>query len=244
MSIFNVRITGRLYAGFGALVLLGAVLAGFGVWQLWTISAGIDAMAAQSQNAIRIVQISSDLQAVRRAILRYQFDHDGPSYAEAEKRLSDVSGMLDISLQQTASEERRAAYRELQKTVVELKAKRLALGDAVRQFIAGKDSLFTDGDTMAADVQKFVDAAKETAFAPSAGSLESKVLLVRVANWRLLATRDPKGRDTFKTNVGKAQQQISELENSNLPPNLAALLAPVKVGVAKYAVAFEKASVN
>ena len=78
---------------------------------------------------------------------------------------------------------------------------------------------------MAADVQKFVDAADKTAFAQAATALEAKVLLVRVANWRLLATRDPKGVATFKTNVGKAQQQIAELEKADLPPNLAALLA-------------------
>jgi hypothetical protein len=35
MSIFNLRIGGRLYGGFGTLVLFGAVLAGFGVSQLW-----------------------------------------------------------------------------------------------------------------------------------------------------------------------------------------------------------------
>ena len=74
--------------------------------------------------------------------------------------------------------------------------------------------LFTDGDKMAADVQKFVDAAEKTDFAREAGALEAKVLLVRVANWRTLATRDAKGIATFKTNVGKAQQQIAELEKA------------------------------
>ena len=75
-------------------------------------------------------------------------------------------------------------------------------------------------------------------------ALETKVLLVRVANWRMLATRDSKGIDIFKTNFGKAQQQIGELEKANLPPNLAALLANVKTGVGKYAEAFEKTGPN
>jgi methyl-accepting chemotaxis protein len=244
MSIFNLRIGGRLYGGFGALVLFGVVLAGFGVWQLWEIATRVDTMSLQSDNAIRIVQVSSEMQAVRRAILRYNFDHDTASYAEAEKRLTDIANLLDIAIQQTVSEERRNGYREIQKSVAELKLKRAALGGAVDQLVAGRDLLFSDGDKMAADVQKFVDAAQITAFALPANALETKVLLVRVANWRMLATRDAKGRDTFKTNVGKAQQQIAELEKSELPPNLAALLAPVKAGVAKYADAFEKASAN
>src|SRR5216683_1025408 len=64
----------------------------------------------------------------------------------------------------------------------------------------------------------------------------------RAARWRLLATRDPKGVATFKTNAGKAEQQISELEKSGLPQDLAGLLLPVKAGVAKYSQAFETAS--
>jgi methyl-accepting chemotaxis protein len=68
--------------------------------------------------------------------------------------------------------------------------------------------------------------------------------LVRVANWRMLATRDAKGFATFKTNVGKAQQQIAELAKADLPSDLAAQLATVKTGVAKYAEAFDKTGPN
>jgi methyl-accepting chemotaxis protein len=244
MSIVNLRIGGRLYVGFGALVLFSAVLAGFGVWQLGEIATRVKRMGEQSQNSIRVVQISSELQAVRRAILHYNFDHDEPSYADAEKRLTDVVDMLDLAIKTTLSDERRAAYMEIQKPVQELKLKRVALGDAVKQLIAGRDLLFTEGDKMAADIQKFVEATKDTAFSQAASAFESKVLLVSVANWRLLATRDSKGIATFKTNAAKAEQQIAELEKSELPPNLAALLAPVKTGLSNYAKAFDKASIN
>jgi methyl-accepting chemotaxis protein len=242
MSFLNLRIRGRLYGGFGALVLFCAALAGFAVWQLSGIHDQVGSMTVQSKNTIRVGQMSAELQAIRRAILRYNFDHDEASYAEAEKRLTETSEFLDLAIKETRSEERRAIYKEVQQDVAELKLKRVALGDAVRQLVAGRDLLFTDGDKMAADVQKFVDAAQKTDFAHSANALEAKVLLVRIANWRLLATRDPKGVATFKTNVGKAEQQISELEKGSLPQELAALLMPVKAGVAKYSQAFEKAS--
>jgi methyl-accepting chemotaxis protein len=242
MSFLNLRIRGRLYGGFGALVLFCAALAGFAVWQLSGIHDQVGSMTVQSKNTIRVGQMSAELQAIRRAILRYNFDHDEPSYAEAEKRLTETSEFLDLAIKETRSEERRAIYKEVQQDVAELKLKRVALGDAVKQLVVGRDLLFTDGDKMAADVQKFVDAAQKTEFSHLANALETKVLLVRVANWRLLSTRDPKGVATFKTNVGKAEQQISELEKSSLPQDLAALLMPVKAGVAKYSQAFEKAS--
>src|SRR6218665_409017 len=71
MSLFNLRIRGRLYGGFGALVLFGLGMAGFAVWKLSEIRDDVSAMNAQSANAMRSVEISAELQALRRAMLRY-----------------------------------------------------------------------------------------------------------------------------------------------------------------------------
>ena len=154
------------------------------------------------------------------------------------------SNLLESGAKTLVSEERRAIYKDIGKEVEDLKAKRVALGDAVKKMIEGRALLFTDGDQMAADLQKFVDAAAKTDFAQSAAALETKVLLVRVANWRMLATRAPSGQATFRTNVEKAQQQIAGLEKAELPTNLATMLGSLKAGVAKYADAFEKTSTN
>jgi methyl-accepting chemotaxis protein len=244
MSFLNLRIRGRLYGGFGALVLFCAALAGFAVWQLGAIHTEVAALTVQSKNTIRVGEITTELQGTRRALLRYTFDQDEASFAEAEKRMSRTTDLLEEAAKTTISEERRTAYRDAAKEIAELKTKRLALGDAVKQMQAGRKLLFTDGDQMAADVQKFVEAADKTDFTHEANALETKVLLVRVANWRMLATRDAKGLANFKTNFEKAQQQIAALEKANLPSNLAALLAPVKTGVGKYAEAFDKTGPN
>jgi methyl-accepting chemotaxis protein len=244
MSLLNLRIRGRLYGGFGALLLFCVGLAGFGVWQLGELRTQVAALTLQSNNTIRVGEIATELQAIRRAILRYAFDHDEKSYAEAETRLKKSTELLEEAGKTTVAEDRRAAYKDIVKDVADLKAKRLALGDAVKQMVAGRDLLFSDGDKMAADVQKFVDVAEKTDFAHDAAALEAKVLLVRVANWRTLATRDPKGFATFKTNTEKVQAQIAALEKADLPPNLAALLANVKTGAAKYAEAFDKTAPN
>ena len=244
MSFLNLRIRGRLYCGFGALVLFCAALAGFAVWQLWGIQAQVALMNLQSKSAIRASEIATELQATRRGLLRYAFDQDEASFAEAEKHLSRITDLLEESIKTTPSEERRAMYKNAVKETADLMTKRAALGEAVKQMLAGRNQLYTDGDQMAADVQKFVDAAEKTEFSHEANALETKVLLVRVANWRMLATRDSKGIPTFKANIGKAQQQIAQLEKINLPSNLAPLLAAVKTGVGKYADAFEKTGPN
>ena len=144
-----------------------------------------------------------NLQAARRGLLRYAFDQDEASFAEAEKNLSNISDLLEEAAKTTPFEERRAIYRSAAGVIGELKTKRAALGEAVKQMLAGRNLLFTDGDQMAADVQKFVEAAEKTDFSRDVSALETKVLLLRVANWRMLATRDSKGIDYFQDQFGK-----------------------------------------
>jgi methyl-accepting chemotaxis protein len=242
MPSFLFKISGRLYAGFGALVLFSIALASFGVWQLSAIQGQVGLMSRQSNNNVRALEITVHLHAIRRGMLRYAFDQDESSLAEAETRLTDVTSLLATAVKETLNGERRAGLEQVEQIVTQLKATRLALGDSTRQMLAGRNLLFSDGDQMAADVQKFVDAADKTAFVQLASALEAKVLLVRVANWRFLATRDRKGIATFKTNLEKAEHAIAELDKAGLPSALAAQLSSVKTGIGKYSDAFDKAS--
>ena len=138
MSFLNLRIRGRLYGGFGVLLAFCAALAGFAVYQLGGIQDGVASMTIQSKNTIRVVQITAELHAIRRAILRYNFDQDEASYAEAEKRLTGTMDLLDLAIKETRSEERRTVYTDVQKDVAELKLKRVAMGDAIKQLVAGR----------------------------------------------------------------------------------------------------------
>ena len=244
MSFLNLRISGRLYAGFGALVLFCAGLAGFAVWQLGEIHAQVATMTLQSNNTIRAGEIATELESVRRAILRYAFDNDETSFAEAETRLNKSSDLVDATVKETRAEERRAAYRDIAKDIEALKEKRVALGGAVNQMIAGRALLFADGDKLAAAVQKFVEVAEKTEFSQEAAPLETKVLMLEVANWRMLTTRDPNGIATFKTNLGKALEHVEALENADLPPKLATPLKDIKAGLVKYGEAVEKTGSN
>jgi methyl-accepting chemotaxis protein len=244
MSFLNFRIRGRLYGGFAILLAFCAGLAVFGASQLSAIREQVDVLSLQSKNAIRVTEIATELQAVRRGILRYTFDQDEASFAESDKRLGHVAQLLDQAVAVTRSEERKASYREAAKAMADLKTRRAELGEAVKAMLAGRAVLYAEGDKMAADVQKFVDASRGTPFEHNANVLESRVLLVRVANWRTLATRDAKGFATFKANVAKAQEQVALLEKLDLSPEVQTLLATVKGGIAKYAEAFDRTGPN
>jgi methyl-accepting chemotaxis protein len=244
MSLFNLRIRGRLYGGFGTLVLFGVGLAGFAVWQLSAIGTQVDSMTIQSTNTIRANEISVELHAVRRAILRYTFDQDEASMAEADKRLSNITDKIEAAIKATRAEERRAFYVDVQKDVAELKSKRIDLGDAMKQMVAGREALQAEGAKVTAGAQKLVADLRKTTFAQSAGALEAEILTVQLANWRFMASRDPKDIATFKNSIKKAGQQITDLEKYDLPLTLYDVFEQVKAGMTTYAAAFDKASTN
>jgi len=76
----------------------------------------------------------------------------------------------------------------------------------------------------------------------AAQTAESAVLLVRVANWRFLATHDPKGPATFITSHQKAGEALKALAAKNPPAAVAALIAPVQSALDSYAKSFTKLS--
>jgi methyl-accepting chemotaxis protein len=244
MSFWNFRIRGRLYGGFGALLVFCTALAGFAVWQLLSIRDQIETMTVQSRNAVRADVIGTELQAIRRAILRYNFDQDEPSFTEAGERLSRVADLIEEAGKAATSEERRATYRELGNQVAELKRKRVSLGERVQQFVAGRKLLLVQDDAVTADVRRFVEAAVDTPYLQRANDLETKVRLVQVANWRMLASRDAESIATFRVNVTKAWQAIVGLVVAEPPPDLTKLYSAVRDSLAEYSTAFEKTGPN
>jgi methyl-accepting chemotaxis protein len=244
MSFWNLRIRGRLYGGFGALLLFCTALAGFAVWQLLSIRDQIETMTVQSRNAVRADVIGTELQAIRRAILRYNFDQDEPSFAEAGERLSHVADLIEEAGKAAISEERRATYRELGNQIAELKRKRISLGERVQQFVAGRKLLLIQDDAVTADVRRFVEAAVDTPYLQRANDLETKVRLVQVANWRMLASRDAESIAAFRVNVTKAWQAIVGLVVAKPPPDLTKLYSAVRDSLAEYSTAFEKTGPN
>jgi methyl-accepting chemotaxis protein len=234
MSFPGFRIRGRLYSGFSVLVLFCAGLAGFAVWQLWEIRAQVEILIVQSRAAIRAGDIAAELEATRRSLLRYAFDQDEASFAESGQRLATVTGLLEAATGVTTNEQRRVTYMAALQTIAELKTKREAFGNAIEQMLAGRNLVVVDGDKMVAEIQKFVEAADKTPFASGVTALESKVLHARLASARLLTVRDSKTIEMFRSNFAKVRQQIDDLAKADLPSNLAAMLATIRIGAGKY----------
>jgi methyl-accepting chemotaxis protein len=119
--------------------------------------------------------------------------------------------------------------------------------ETTRKLRADKQKLFTGGDELTANTDKLVRAARtsgDQSMAALAATIEASVLLVRVANWRFLATQDANGPATFKANVDRANSAIAAMEKSALPDDVRSLIPPVETALASYGASFEGVATN
>ncbi len=247
MPSLNLGLKPRLYGGFGILLLIGLGLAGFGAWELIGIKNGVQTLSAINDNTGRALEVANQIQIIRRANLRYYVDADEQSIKDAAAAEASATELLGAAAQATLSDERRVIYNGLKADVDASRAKREQLNGLGKQMQADRAKLFTGGDDLAAAAAKLVetrtgisDRNTATLLAP----IEANVLLVRVANWRFLATRDPKGPATFKTNSERAQASIAALEKADSPENVRVLIGPVKAALAAYMSSFDALSAN
>jgi methyl-accepting chemotaxis protein len=247
MSFFALSIRSRLYLGFGIIVMFTLGLSIFSGSQLSTLGGEVTKLTNISANAVRALEVASRLQIIQRAVLHYELEGDDASFKEAADNEAKAVEILKINEDIARQSDKLPVYQGLEKSVLDLKAEREALGAIVAKKLAARATLFTSGDELTAATNKLVAAAREGgdgAIVQSASSVESAVLLTRVANWRFLATLDPKGLANFATNAEKAHQQIAAFKKNDLPKDIGALAASVDAAVTNYAASFETASSN
>ena len=245
MPKFRLRIRGRLYAGFMALVAVGLVMAVVAVWNLRAVQDQVAKASAFSDSTARVLEISTHLQAIQRANLRYIYDANEPAMREASEREAAATELLKVGAKGTLSEERRNLYNGLVDDIAKMKALRDNLGDAVNEARTGKATLLPSGDELTVKMGKLVDAARASADEDTAAlvaDLESRLLLVQIANWRFLALRDTKGPANFRTNADRAAQRLAALEKSPQAAELRNVIVPVKTSLGIYKSAFETTS--
>lgn len=245
MPSFRLRIRGRLYAGFMALVVVGLVMAVVAVWNLRSVQEQVAKASAFSDSTARVLEISTHLQAIQRANLRYVYDANESAMREASERETAATELLQVGAKGTLSEERRKVYNDLIADIAKMKSLRDNLGDAVNEARTGKATLLPSGDELTVKMNKLVDVARAAVDEDTASlvaDLESRLLLVQIANWRFLALRDTKGPANFRTNVDRAAQRLAALEKSPQAAELRATLTPVKTSLGIYKSAFETTS--
>jgi methyl-accepting chemotaxis protein len=247
MNLLRLGLKPRLYSGFGILVLIGLALAGFAVWELSGIKTQVHTFDAVNGNTNRALEVGTRLEVIRRTNLRYTVDADEQALKDAATAESSASDILKDAAAATLSEERRTIYNGLRADIESLRTKRGTLMNLGKQIQSDRAKLFSGGDELTASTEKLLQSRTSISDGNVAAltiPIESGILLVRVANWRFLATHDPKGPATFKTNAEHAVAAIAALERAEIPGNVRALISPVKAALAGYMSSFDALATN
>src|SRR6266851_2820759 len=236
MSLLGFGLKTRIYCGFGILVLMGVGLAGFGIWELSAIGFNVERMGVLSDNTARITEAESKIQIIRRASLRYTIDQNEEHLNEAVAAEAAAIERLQAAAAATTVAERRTFYNGLKNDVEALRAKRGGLMAITKDLQAARSQLTRVAEDLNTAIAKLMDsrASAERAIAAQITPVEGNMLQMRVANWRFLATRDPKGPADFKAATEKTNATIANLEKADLPANIRSLIAPVKTALAAY----------
>ena len=245
MAFFNrMLIKWRIYSGFGLIVALGIAMAIYGVWTLSSIGANVTKLSSLSDNLVRVLTTSRSLETMRRATTRYATAPDPALAKEFADNQAKADELLKESAKATLSQERLRIYNAVSDELAQHRGVFDQLVKSATTAEENRQKLFTGGDELTAATTKLVDAARASGNAAEASraiDVNTAVLLVRVANWRFLATSDPKGPATFQSNVEKATAAIEALKGV-AGNELGPLIDPVAGALQAYKTSFDAAS--
>ncbi len=241
----RVSVRARIYFGFGMLVVLSACVAAFSVSQFGSISAEVQRSTALTGNTVRVLDVERLFESMRKDALRNEATWDEESAKAFGGSKTEVLELLTAAGKATLSEDRRKTYGEVGRRTEELSAEFAQLAKLTAGAKDERTALFSVGDEVTAATSRLVAAARainDPDILSAAQSAESAILLVRVANWRFLATHDTKGPATFVTNAQKAGEALKALRAKNPPAAVATLIAPVQAALENYGKSFNKVS--
>ncbi len=232
----------RLYVGFGSLVMIAAGLGGFSIYQQAGLVEQYEKRALLddlSRSALSVIVSTKSMsgQAEQYRILPRPELIAG---IEEERRSIEESG--DMMAKRSIAEDRRKLYAEIRDQARDLKPDLQRLAAAGRGMAEAKDKLFKGGDELTRATNALVAemrARASDAQVLQAAATESAMLLVRVANWRFLATQDPNGPATFATNAGKAEAALKLLRGLDSAGSFTQPMRATEQALAAYVAAFQ-----
>ncbi len=237
LTLFTIRT--RIFTGFGIVIAMSLGLAAFGVIQMGNVSSNVRQMDLLAGNVSNVLRASNALEAIRRRETQLRLGMDDTLLAGLQDREREAENDLATAARVTPSAERRRAYNAVRDALA-------THGRAVDRFIrllgteaAVKAGLFSGGDTLTAATTRMLDLAttQRGPDADFAARINAAVLLVRIANWRFLATSDPKGPANFQAKVEGASLALSEFARV-ASPSLRAPAATVRTALNAYATGF------
>jgi methyl-accepting chemotaxis protein len=214
MALFRPKISTRIYLGFGVILALGLGVAGIGLYQFTYVGQQVDRLAALSANMQRVLESRRNLETMRLDEKSIELDSDMAILAEQADSEAAAKSLLGTLVHAALTEARRQAYAGALQTLThrDLSVERF-LSDT-KTAADARVRLVGTGLALTAAAGKLGLAARADRHAKvalTAADLDTAVLLVRLANWRFVATNDPTGPATFRKSMANANAALQHL---------------------------------
>src|SRR5271156_6357446 len=156
----RLRITARLYGGFGLLVAIGFAVAVISVWQFGAVGGAFDKYGAITTNTVRNLQVQSLVNDMRRLQLRYKTSAEEETLKAFVEDRTLAEELLTVAAKETLSEDRRKLYNEIHGNITTLQTLMNSLVDTVKKQQSERTVLFSGGDELTASTNALVEAAR------------------------------------------------------------------------------------
>ncbi len=213
----KIGIRQRLYVGFGLLVLIAACISGYSLYQQGSINDRYVQRGQLERIARTIFTVNSLAARLTGEAEQYRLAPTPERIATLEQARRGLEETAETLIGLASVESRRRLYVEIRDVARSLKGELDRLGAAGVALTQAKERLFGGGDALTRATNTLVAEVRTRASESLLGraqTVESAVLLVRVANWRFLATLDPSGPATFAKNVEKAEAALKAFQDA------------------------------
>ena len=213
----NIGIRLRIYAGFGLLVLVSAGISEYSHYQQAVINEQYTLRGRLERIARTTFTVNSLAGRLAGEAEQYRLAPTPEQIVALEQTRREIEETGKTLIGLANAESRRAVYVEIQDNAVALKPELDRLAAAGVSLAQAKERIITGGNALTSATATLVAEARARASAAllsDAQTVESAVLLARVANWRILTTLDPKGPATFTKNVEKAEGTLKTFQGA------------------------------
>ncbi|MGU3361594.1 methyl-accepting chemotaxis protein [Methylobacterium sp. M6A4_1b] len=238
-------IRARLYAGFGSLIVIAGGIGLTSQYQLGSVSEDYARLTRLEEGARNVFSVNGLGERLSGQALEFQANQKPDQVGQMEQTRQAITILLQRQVDIAVSEERRAIYAGMRDESAALKDDIQRLGQAGQALAESKAKLFKTGDELTRATGQLVAGIRQDGSATlvtQAANVDSAVLLMRVANWRFLATRDAQGPATFTALSLKADAALKTLRDLDTGGEFARPIRQLQDTVTAYIGAFNAAA--
>lgn len=233
----SLSVHARIAAGFAALVVIGMVVSGLGIWHAWNTDAQIVALADQATQKARVDAPGLGLEQLRRLEARYRLSAEMGTQNRMKGAVPLITSDIEAALNHAVIESDRKQFRAVLGLLENHGGKLDRLVRLTRTAEGAKSRANTVGDELMTHLSEVLAASRDSDSTLSAArNLGQQILLMRIANLRFQVMPRPEYEKAFDIALGQVEQGLEKIQTTLDGP--ASPVPPLATSIREYSSLF------